>query len=225
MQVIDCIQGSPEWHAARCGIVTASRVRDILTGGEGKTRRAYLLEIAAEKMGGSKDEGPPLTYEMQRGLELEPAVIELYGDLTGNTPEAAGFFISHQNLGGLGYSPDGLVGEDGLLEIKTRKQKLQVELLQKGEVPTEHMAQIQTGLLVTGRKWLDYISYNENIPPFLKRVYPDVSFQQRIIDELPLFYKEAHQIISNANKNVEKILAEYVSLTKKTAPTEAEQLP
>jgi predicted phage-related endonuclease len=81
----------------------------------------------------------------------------------------------------LGFSPDGLVGDDGLIEIKTRRQKTQLTTILADEVPRENMAQIQAGLLVTGREWLDYISFCGGMPLYPKRVYPDPRWQAAII--------------------------------------------
>jgi predicted phage-related endonuclease len=81
----------------------------------------------------------------------------------------------------IGYSPDGLVDDDGLIECKSRRQKFQVETILADRVPEEYMLQIQTGLLVTGREWLDFVSYCAGLPMFIKRVFPDARYQEAII--------------------------------------------
>jgi predicted phage-related endonuclease len=91
-------------------------------------------------------------------------------------------FITNDDHGFvIGYSPDGLVDDDGLIECKSRRQKFQVETILSDAVPAEYMLQIQTGLLVTRRKWLDFVSYCAGLPMFIKRVFPDARYQEAII--------------------------------------------
>ena len=87
----------------------------------------------------------------------------------------------------IGYSPDGLVGDDGLIECKSRRQKFQIETILADEVPAEYLLQCQTGLLVTGRKWLDFISYCGGLPMFVKRVWPCPEIHRAILDAASAF--------------------------------------
>jgi predicted phage-related endonuclease len=91
----------------------------------------------------------------------------------------------------IGYSPDGLVGDDGLIEIKSRKQKIQLATILADEVPLENLAQIQCGLLVSGRKWLDYVSYCGGMPLYTKRVHPDARWREAIIEAVAAAEDEA----------------------------------
>ena len=117
---------------------------------------------------------------MLRGWEDEIAAREVYSQRYAPVDEVG--FVTEDKWGfTLGYSPDGLVGDDGLIEVKSRRQKYQAETIITGEVPVDYMLQIQTGLLVTGRKWLDFISYCGGMPMFVKRVYPDEAMQAAII--------------------------------------------
>lgn len=95
----------------------------------------------------------------------------------------------------LGYSPDGLVGEEGLIEIKSRRQKKQLATILADEVPLENMSQIQAGLMVSGRAWLDYLSFCAGMPLYRKRVYPDPRWQVALIDALTTFEETAAQMV------------------------------
>lgn len=185
MQVLNCEQGSAEWLQARCGIITASDMSKVLAKGQGKTRAKYMHGLIAERFTGLVT-GGYFSADMERGKMQEPVAREIYEARTGYTVQEVGFVINH----GVGYSPDGLIGDDGLLEIKTRNQDLQVELLLADRVPPEHTAQIQAGLWVTGRKWIDFVSYCPGLPLFYKRVFPDAEYIETMQKECEDFYVE-----------------------------------
>jgi hypothetical protein len=103
----------------------------------------------------------------------------------------------------IGYSPDGLVGDEGLIEIKSRKQKIQLKAFLEDEVPLENMAQIQCGLLVSGRDWCDYVSYSGGMPLYTKRVLPDEKWQQAIADAVKAFEESAAQMIETYQAAIE----------------------
>ena len=103
----------------------------------------------------------------------------------------------------IGYSPDGLVGDDGLIEVKSRKQRYQLETILTGEVPSMHMAQIQCGLLVSGRDWLDYISYRDGMPLWTKRVLPDPRWHEAIIAAAQAFESLATSITDQYLRAIE----------------------
>ena len=119
--------------------------------------------------------------------------VEYYKTITGNQGSKLGFALNFQELGGIGYSPD-YVLQDGLLEIKSRKPDLQVELARIRKVPSEHKAQIQTGILVMDREWLDFVCYCKGMPTFLKRVYRDEEYLKSMIVECVKFYSEVNSI-------------------------------
>ena len=180
----DLIQGSDEWLQARCGLMTASEMKLILTptlkiANNDKTR-AHVWELAAQRITGYV-EPHYISDDMMRGFDDEVRARDLYSDRYSPVTEA-GFITNNQWGFTIGYSPDGLVGEDGLIECKSRRQKYQVQTISEGDVPAEYMLQIQTGLLVTGRAWLDFISYSGGLPMFVKRVLPDPQMQEAIID-------------------------------------------
>lgn len=185
----DLIQNTPEWHAARAGVITASNFKSILAKGEGKTRKKYMYQIAAERIRGEAGDSFSNMYT-ERGHEFEGIARELYTQETGNEVTSCGFIKDVY-----GYSPDGLVGEDGLIEIKTRSGDLQIELLFADKVPSEHIAQIQGGLMVSGRKWCDFIAYCPGMPKFIRRVERDEDCILNLKMELATFDKELDQII------------------------------
>jgi hypothetical protein len=180
----DIIQGSDEWHDLRRGILCASEVKHILTptlkiADNDKTRQ-HVWELAAQRISGYTEP----TYigdAMLRGHEDELAAREIYASRYAPVAEVG--FVTSDALGfTMGYSPDGLVGDDGLIEVKSRIQKYQVQTIVQNEPPEEFMLQLQTGLFVTGRKWIDFISYSGGLHMVTMRVYPDDRYQTAIRD-------------------------------------------
>ena len=179
----DIEQGTPEWLALRCGILTASEINLIMTPtlkvASNDKERAHLFELLAQRVTKYME----LSYigdNALRGHEDEIEARIKYAEHYAPVKECG--FIT-RNLGGIviGYSPDGLIGDDGLIECKSRRQKYQVETILADEVPAEYMLQIQAGLLVSGRQWLDFISYSAGLPMFVKRVLPDERYRAAII--------------------------------------------
>jgi hypothetical protein len=190
IEVFDCEQNSPEWFQCRLGIPTASRFKDILAKGKGITRNNYLLDLVGEILTGV----PADKYtnaNMERGHVLEEEARNLYAMITDTEPEKVGFIRN----GRLGCSPDSLLGRDGLLEIKTRLPRLQIELLLKDEIPTENIAQIQGQLLVTGRAWVDFFSYTPGMKPYLKTVHCDWDYIDNLKSELEDFLLDLDKTI------------------------------
>lgn len=177
------VQGSDEWLALRCGLLTASEVKKILTpklkiADNGDTR-SHVFEIAFQRLTNFV-EPQYVSDAMLRGAEEEFYARQAYTEHF--APVAETGFVTADWWGfTIGYSPDGLVGDDGLIECKSRCGKYQVQTLATNEVPEEYMLQLQTGLLVTGRKWVDFISYCGGLPMFVKRVEPDPVIQDAIV--------------------------------------------
>lgn len=172
---IPCEQGTPEWRAARAGKITASVIGDLITSKRAPafnaTSRAIVNQLACERATGLI--APHFeSYDMARGHELEPIAKHYYATARGILVCDCGFFTD----GIVGASPDGLVGSDGMVEVKTRNQRYQFETILNGEVPAEYMPQIQMQLLVTGRAWCDFISFCDGLPLFVKRVFPDAEW-------------------------------------------------
>lgn len=185
LEILDCEQNSPEWIAARLGVVTCSEFKAVLAKGEGKTRAKYMRTVAGEAVRGQPFDRYTNDH-MDRGHIEEDEARALYSFMTDNEVQRIGFM----KRGRVGYSPDGLIGTDGLLEIKTKLDHLHVECLEADALPNEHKAQCQGGLWVSGRQWIDFVSYSPGLPLFVKRVVRDEAFIARIKVEVDEFIAE-----------------------------------
>lgn len=180
----ELIQGSDEWHAIRCGLITASAVEAILTPtlkiASNEKECIHLYELLAQRI--TKYVEPQYVSDaMLRGLGDEIYARALYSEKYAPVTETG--FVTNDEFGFvIGYSPDGLVGDDGLIEIKSRMQKYQAQTIVLNQVPAEYMLQMQTGLLVTRRAWCDFVSWCGGMPMFVKRVYPDEKYFAAIIE-------------------------------------------
>lgn len=241
----DLEQGTPEWLAARAGIVTASVIGQLITKSapdaltvectrcgalptepcistarkvptpiktihdertskastlppvytvaDNDTSRALILTLAAERITGHVEPVIP-SRDMERGTLDEPYARDVYHDAYAPVEEI-GFMVRDFDGYRIGYSPDGLVGDNGLIEIKSRKQKIQLKTVLDNEVPAENMAQIQCGLLVSGREWCDYVSYCGGMPLYVKRVLPDPQWEAAILTVASIFEETAAAMI------------------------------
>ena len=189
----DLVQGSDEWHAARLGLLTASEMKLILTptlkiANNDKTR-AHVWEIAAQRLS-QYVEPSYIGDDMLRGWEDEILARDLYSKTYAPVTECG--FVTNDKWGfTLGYSPDGLVGPDGLLECKSRRQKYQIQTIvehyRDGAVPDDFKLQVQTGLLVTERKWIDLVSYSGGLPMIPMRIEADAEIQEAILEASAAF--------------------------------------
>lgn len=198
-------QRSEEWFQARLGKVTASRVADVLAKiktGESASRRNYKIQLVSERLTGEKQE-TYINQAMQDGIDREFYARERYVQQHGEVEEVG--FIQHPTLEA-GASPDGLVGDDGLIEIKCPLGTTHTETLMTQEVPSKYIPQIQFQLLCTGRKWCDFISYNpmfpEHLQLFVKRVDADPVYQKELEVEVGKFLDEVNDVI-NKLKEIE----------------------
>ena len=204
-------QGTTEWHEARAGIVTASTMRNLVTSAgkvaDNDTSRGFIRQLATERIIGVPEYTYP-TRPMQRGNLLEPHARELYAEHYAPVEEV-GFIRLDTDEYSLGYSPDGLVGHEGLIEIKSPGPKEHLRTILADEVPAVYKWQVQVGLLVTGRSWLDFISYCPGADLYVKRVRPD---------------KEAfgtiHLAVSAAEAAITSIIADYTESGKNRVKTE-----
>lgn len=177
------IQGSDEWLALRCGKLTASEMKKIITPtlkvADNNDARIHTYELLFQRITGFV-EPQYVSDAMLRGQGDEIYARAAYEEHYARVTEVG--FITNDRWGfTIGYSPDGLVGDDGLIECKSRAGRFQVRTIAENEVPDEYMIQLQTGLLVTGRKWIDFISYSGGLPMFVKRVEPDLLMQGAIV--------------------------------------------
>ncbi|MFE5309736.1 lambda exonuclease family protein [Isoptericola sp. NPDC056605] len=196
----DVIQGTDEWNDVRRGIVTASVVGQLVTASTLKvaandTSRAVTALLVAERITGYTD--PTYTSDdMWRGIEDEPRARAAYAEHTGVDVAEMGFMLREHLSWKLGYSPDGLVGDVGLIEIKSRRQKKHLATILADAVPAENVMQVQAGLLVTGRAWCDYVSYCGGMPLYVKRVYPDRRVHAAFIRAVRAFEVTAAEMTS-----------------------------
>lgn len=179
MRVIDFPQRSPEWFQARLGVPSASSFGKVITPtGKPSTQvDGYLNKLVAEILTGKTD-GQEASEAMQRGTELEPEARSYY-ELIAGPVEEIGFCIHND---GFGCSPDGLVGDEGLIEIKCPLSHTQVEylLLSDGKIPSIYYPQVQGQLLVMDRKWCDFLSYHPDMKPLLVRVERDEAYISKL---------------------------------------------
>lgn len=180
----DLIQGTEEWYKARNGLITASEMKLLLSPAlkclNNEKTRAHLYELCAQRVN-DYTEPTFVGYEMERGKRDEILARNIYNEFIAPVKEVG--FITNNKWGfTLGYSPDGTVGDDGLLEVKSRRQKFQMESCLSGEVPQEYVLQLQTGLLVAEKQWIDFISFCGGMPLMVVRVYPDQKIHEAIVE-------------------------------------------
>jgi hypothetical protein len=187
----DLIQGSDEWLAARCGMITASEMCKLMTPSlkpaANAASRAHLWELAAQRITGHVE--PRFVSDaMLRGQVDEAQARHAYAAAGYGSIYEAGFIVNDRHGFRIGYSPDALVGNDGLWECKSRSQRFQVETILAiasngaAGVPDEFVLQLQTGLLVSERAWIDFTSYCGGLPMVTVRVYPDEAIQAAILE-------------------------------------------
>lgn len=179
----------------------------VLETATGDLAQGLTLLLAAERITGWTDP----TYvsdDMLRGIDDEPRARGKYADHYAPVDEVG--FITEDRWGfTIGYSPDGLVGDDGLIEVKSRRAKVQLATILKDAVPAENMAQLQAGLLVSGRQWIDYVSYCGGMPLYVKRVFP----QQEWFDAIT-------RAVGSLEFTVAEMIAAYSRSTEGLHPTE-----
>ena len=197
IELPDLIQGTDEWHDQRRGIVTASVVGRLLTStgkvASNDTSRTLVEQLVAERITGWTDP-VYVSDDMLRGHDDEPRAVDVYAEHF--APVATTGFMVRDDWGfSIGYSPDGLVGTDGLIEVKSRRAKKQLQTILEDAVPAENMAQIQCGLLVSGREWCDYVSYTGGMPLYVKRVEPDPDWFDAIVAAVIVFEENASAMV------------------------------
>lgn len=162
MEIITGIdQGTEEWLALRFGWVTASKFKDVMAKGKYKSRTAYLYKLAAEAITGEREESFSNSY-MEWGTENEPAARAMYELESGNEVDEVSF-IKLNDVEKIGCSPDGLIGDDGMVEFKCPKTTTQIETFLSGKMPSGHKAQVQGQLWVANRQWCDFVSFDPRV--------------------------------------------------------------
>jgi len=165
----DMPQVSPEWFACRCGCLTASAAKDMLAtikSGEAAARRDLRARIVCERLTGQVDDDPYTNADMERGKLLEPIARSMYEAETGSLVTQVGFMKLADAP--VGFSPDGLVDDDGLVEIKAPRSARHLAYLKAKSIPSEHYAQLLHALYVSGRQWIDFVSIDVKMPEGLQ---------------------------------------------------------
>lgn len=202
-------QGTPEWLQARCGLLTASEVCKIMSAKTLKVSasegfRTHVFDTAAERINGFISGDGFQSFAMARGHEDEVWARDIYSENYAPIKEVG--FITNDDWGfPIGFSPDGLVGEDGLVECKSRAPKYQARTIVLDVVPAEYLLQIHTGMLVSGRKWCDFISYSGGMPMYVRRVQRDEEWCKAIIAAAAVFEAAVNQHVDAFKANVKKL--------------------
>lgn len=194
MRFVDCEQGSEEWLQARLGRPSASNYAKLVTtkGAKSTQAKGYILSLAAKIMTGEPT-FVRVTEHMERGTMLEPYAREHYEAVTGNTVEEIGFCL-HDTLEA-GASPDGLIGDDGGLEIKCPSPSVHLEYLESSKLPSKYFQQVQGCLWITGREYWDFMSYHPDIKPLIVRVARDEDFISKLEQEVTLACDEIARLV------------------------------
>lgn len=162
-------QGDDDWYQVRAGKLTASRASDafakLKSGGWGASRERYRADLLIERLTGEPIRGY-VSAEMERGSELEQTARSVYEYLTDNEVMEVGF-MEHDDIRNLGCSPDGLVGDDGLVEIKCPATHTHLKTIMTGHISSNYLTQMHVQMLVCDRQWCDFISYDDRLPPHL----------------------------------------------------------
>jgi len=194
-------QKSEEWFAARLGKVTASKVADVLAKtktGVSASRANYLSDLVVERLTGQQAE----FYQndaMQWGTETEPQARMAYEAYKNVLVDEEGF-IDHPTIANFGCSPDGLIGVDGLIEIKCPNSKTHIDTLLSGKAPSKYIPQMQTQMAVTGRQYCDFVSFDPRLPEdlqlFVVRVNRDDEYIANIEEEVVAFLNEVEETVN-----------------------------
>lgn len=193
-------QGSEAWHLMRLGKITASRINDVVAAiktGEAATRADYRIELVCERLTGKPTEGFTNSH-MERGTELEPFARSAY-EIAKATFVDQVAFVDHPRLKNTGASPDGLVGDEGLIEIKCLAVKNHIKILVDKKAPSKYMNQMQWQMACTKRLWVDFVSYcpelPENMQLFVKRVDRDNGIIAELESKVLEFDEEVEAVI------------------------------
>ena len=201
----DIEQGTDEWFAIRCGKVTASRVADVIAttkSGYSASRANYEAQLICEILTGK----PAESYSnaaMQWGTETEPLARAQYELKTGNMVNQVGFVV-HPMIEQAGASPDGLIGEDGCIEIKCPNTSTHLDTLLSQKVPSKYITQMTWQMVCTGRKWCDFVSYDprlpENLQLFIERIELDEDYAKKLQNEVVMFLVEVNEKVEKLRK-------------------------
>lgn len=206
----DFEQGSPEWFAARCGKVTASRMADVMATiktGEAAARRNYKMELLCQRLTGRQEEGF-VSAAMMRGTEMEPIARSMYEGINGAFVEEVGF-IDHPSIAGLGASPDGMVGENGMLEIKCPNTATHIDFLMTEKINPVYEWQMTCQMVCAGRQWCDFVSFDDRLPEELQykcvRYELDQPKASMMVQEVIKFLAELDALVEQMQSMMKEI--------------------
>ena len=194
MEIINCVQGEPEWFKARIGSIGGSSIASVVAAGQGKMRKSLLYTLAGEILSGVKYEGYR-NADMDRGVEQEADARNVYA--MEREVEVVQVGLVKQNEF-RHFSPDGLIGTDGMVEIKCVIPKVQVETIDTGKIDGGYIKQIQWGLFICKRYWADFISWSPLVvdcPIWIKRVERDEKLIKELIDGAEKFIDELKSLV------------------------------
>jgi putative phage-type endonuclease len=188
-------QGSAEWFASRLGKVTASKVYDVMAktkSGYGAARKNYMMELLCQRLTGAREEGFT-NAAMQRGNDLEPMARGRY-EIENDLLVSETGLIDHPAFEGFAASPDGLVGDDGLIEIKCPNTATHIDFMKTGKINPRYQSQMTAQMLCTGREWCDFVSFDDRLPENLEyrvqRYELDKAFAIEMLFEVKKFLDE-----------------------------------
>lgn len=203
------VQGSDAWFAARRGKVTASRVADLMArtkSGFSASRANYKAELLLEILTGTTAVGF-VSEAMKWGTEKEPEARAAYSATIFDTVTEIGF-IDHPDILGAGCSPDGLVGDDGIIEIKCPNTATYLEILLSDLIPQKWQTQIQMQLDCTGRQWCDFVCYDPRMPEgaqlYVKRIERDEMFIATMREMIITFIEELNEDVAKVKAKIEE---------------------
>ncbi|EAM5123246.1 YqaJ viral recombinase family protein [Salmonella enterica] len=179
-------QRSPEWFAARCGKVTASRLYDVMArtkSGYAASRQNYMAELICQRLTGKPEEGFT-NAAMMRGTELEPVAREMYALNEFDAVISEVGLIDHPTIAGFAASPDGIVNDDGLIEIKCPNTWTHLQTLKTGVPKYQYLLQMHAQMMCTGRKWCDFVSFDDRLPPELAYFKTRINFDEVLAEEI-----------------------------------------
>ncbi|MBK8191428.1 MAG: YqaJ viral recombinase family protein [Vampirovibrionales bacterium] len=197
MIVHKCEQGSEEWQQLRCGVVTMSHAKELLTGGKGKTRQSYILDVVSERLSGKPIESYS-SIDMQRGQFLEPYALKLLEEVNGAPIDRVGFITTDD--GRIGCSPDGLFGEMAGIEIKCPNPRQHIRNI-KSNGFDDYIAQVQGNMWITGRQWWCLVSFC----PWVTQI----PFYYKIIDIDDAIIRKIEESAISAADEIDALVAEF----------------
>lgn len=197
-------QRTDAWYQARLGKVTASRLADVMAktkSGYAASRQNYMAELICQRLTGKTEEGYS-NAAMQRGTELEPVAREMYSLNEFDAVITEVGLIDHPTISGFAASPDGLVNDDGLIEIKCPNTWTHLQTLKTGEPKRQYLLQMHAQMMCTGRRWCDFVSFDDRLPPELSYFKTRIPFDESLAKEIEA---EVIHFLSELESEIQKI--------------------